>query len=610
MIYRYFFKLKICLFAAFFFAIFNGCATTKIVFDKPETSPALRNDESIILMPHQQKVINYLQDNPEVKGILINHYMGTGKTFLALGFAEINQHDQVIILAPSYLKNSWHQQMNDFQVKDQKRYTFLSFENAIKNINPNMFVDKILIIDEAHNFIKHLNSDDEKQNESFARLFEEARLAKRILGLTGTPIYQDVSDIALLLNLVSGKDLLTFSREQFRVNYSKKMPVRSFWRGKLFESNIIYITLPVFFSFLSFALFATPLAIIPGVALGASVIPLVNNVAAPLTHYHLREGNYGELIPHIEKHLSYFRFENPSSEDFPSQSIIEKSVPYNTAQMDFFLRYREEDLNAEELTEILKEKQPLINPSYVAVDLSRINKNLKLKPGNGREIGNLSIPNNDNVSPKFISLVKEINNSPGKVAIYSNYYHNGIKKFYDYLCSINMCDQAVIIDPSESDALQAQKIAAYNQDKKRIILFTFTEGVSLFKTRQLHILEPVLNQAILEQVIGRAVRYRSHASLKEAERHVDVYLWQSTLPSWDWASYQLKRQNWRLRYGELSQHSNWGSGISQLDKNYYQKLSSPDQQCVLDLEKLKRDSAQIIQTIKENSIETVVEAKH
>ena len=167
-----------------------------------------------------------------------------------------------------------------------------------------------------------------------------------------------------------------------------------------------------------------------------------------------------------------------------------------------------------------------------------------------------------------------------------------------------MGDKAVIIDPSESDAIQAQKINEYNSDKKTIILFTFTEGVSLFKTRQLHVLEPVLNQAILEQVIGRAVRYRSHAALKESERHVDVFLWQSTLPSWDWDSYQLKRQNWRLRYGELSQHSNWGTGASQLDKNYYQKLFSPDEQTVLELEKLKRNSAEIVQTIKEHSIES------
>ena len=343
-------------FAISLLLIFSAsCASHKAPLIKPVAVPLLKGPEEITLMPHQQKVINYLNDNPDVKGILINHYMGTGKTFLSLGFAE-NRHDEVVILAPSYLKNSWQQHMNDFKIKNKKRYQFLSFDEAIEKIAPNMFANKILIIDEAHNFIKYLNSDSEKQNERYAQLFQQARLAKRILGLTGTPIYQDVSDIAVLLNLVSGEDLLTFSRGQFRVEYSKKMPLRSFWRGQLFESNLFYLTLPVFFSFLSFALFATPLAIIPGAALGASVIPLANNVVAPLTHYQMRAGNYGELIPHMEKYVSYFRFENPSSEDFPSQTIIERAVPYSTAQMDFFLRYIEEDLTASELIRIIKRK--------------------------------------------------------------------------------------------------------------------------------------------------------------------------------------------------------------------------------------------------------------
>src|SRR5690606_27006756 len=152
--------------------------------------------------------------------------------------------------------------------------------------------------------------------------------------------------------------------------------------------------------------------------------------------------------------------------------------------------------------------------------------------------------------------------------------------------------------------IQEKKINNYNNDKKSIILFTFSEGVSLFKTRQLHIMEPVLNEAIFEQVIGRAVRYRSHASLKESERHVDVFVWQSALPTWDWQSYQLKRQNWRARYGELSQHSNWGSGISQIDKNYDQKLFSPDQHTKMSLEKLQRNSMKMLKTLEQHSIET------
>ena len=41
-------------------------------------------------------------------------------------------------------------------------------------------------------------------------------------------------------------------------------------------------------------------------------------------------------------------------------------------------------------------------------------------------------------------------------------------------------------------------------------------------TKILQILEPSWNQPNLDQVMGRAIRYKSHASLPENERHVEI----------------------------------------------------------------------------------------
>lgn len=556
-----------------------------------------------ILMPHQRYPIEYLINNPEIKGLLINHYMGTGKTYLALGFCEYYQDKEVIILGPSYLRNNWLSQIKTYGLKNSKRFKFLSFENAIESLDRGLFKNKLLIIDEVHNFVKYLNSEDEQQNQLFAKLFEETKDAQRILGLTGTPIYNNISDIALLLNLVSGENLLTLNQERFRVEYSQKDNVKSFWRGELFESNMLYLSLPVFFSFLSFAVLATPLAIIPGAALGVAAIPVVNTMLTPLSHYDLRKGNFAGLTEHINKYLSYFRFENPSSEDFPSKTIKEMPVPYNVAQMDYFIRFMEEDLLDKELKMLLQGFGDKYSDNYIKLSNSKITKTLKARPGSGREIGNLSLPNKEDTPPKFLEIEKLMRESPGKIGVFSSFYENGIKPLYDYLCDQNLCEDIVILNPVDSDEDQAKKIDAYNQDKKKIILFTFSEGVNLFKTRQLHILEPVLNPAILEQAIGRAVRYRSHASLPPEQRHVDVYLWRSELPRWDWDSYQVKRQNWLKRYGELSEYSNWGVGRSQIDKNYYDKLMSPDEKTDKARQKLERDSKEIMTIFKDFSIE-------
>jgi hypothetical protein len=49
------------------------------------------------------------------------------------------------------------------------------------------------------------------------------------------------------------------------------------------------------------------------------------------------------------------------------------------------------------------------------------------------------------------------------------------------------------------------------------------EGITLRNTRQVHILEPFWNEARIEQIIGRAVRFCVHKDLPLDERKVDVF---------------------------------------------------------------------------------------
>jgi hypothetical protein len=51
------------------------------------------------------------------------------------------------------------------------------------------------------------------------------------------------------------------------------------------------------------------------------------------------------------------------------------------------------------------------------------------------------------------------------------------------------------------------------------------EGVSLFRVRQVHILEAYWNHSRLEQIYGRAVRYCSHKRLPKEKRNVTIYIY-------------------------------------------------------------------------------------
>ena len=49
------------------------------------------------------------------------------------------------------------------------------------------------------------------------------------------------------------------------------------------------------------------------------------------------------------------------------------------------------------------------------------------------------------------------------------------------------------------------------------------EGISLFNTRQVHVMEPYWNNVRIQQVVGRAIRLCSHMNLPWEERTVDVF---------------------------------------------------------------------------------------
>ena len=55
-----------------------------------------------------------------------------------------------------------------------------------------------------------------------------------------------------------------------------------------------------------------------------------------------------------------------------------------------------------------------------------------------------------------------------------------------------------------------------------------SEGISLKNVRQVHILESYWNDVRIKQVVGRAVRANSHIALPAKERHVDIYMYQTT----------------------------------------------------------------------------------
>jgi SNF2 family DNA or RNA helicase len=149
-------------------------------------------------------------------------------------------------------------------------------------------------------------------------------------------------------------------------------------------------------------------------------------------------------------------------------------------------------------------------------------------------------------STKFYEIMKRIDTSPGPVFVYSNFLtHGGLLPFIQVLKHRGYTDvlkkqggklHYAVWSGSETSRNREMIRNLYNSDanmKGRVIKViigspAMKEGISLFNTRQIHILEPYWNMSRLWQIIGRGIRFCSHKNLPARDRKVNVYMYLAT----------------------------------------------------------------------------------
>ena len=182
-------------------------------------------------------------------------------------------------------------------------------------------------------------------------------------------------------------------------------------------------------------------------------------------------------------------------------------------------------------------------------------------------------------SPKYAAMLANMRTSPGPVLVYSNFKtleglgifasalrfsaerymqldlvkaggsweipaeimkpeHRGRPRFVIYSGDQDLDKRRLLLQLYNADvrglpprlSAQCQELmgdATDNRDGRICRAFMITqsgaEGISLFNTRQVHVMEPYWNNVRLQQVIGRAIRLCSHMNLPWADRTVDIF---------------------------------------------------------------------------------------
>ena len=606
------------------------------------------------LFKHQRIVRDYMQLKSPYRGILLYHGLGTGKTLSAIAISEIFVNEkEVIVLLPANLENNFFEELykfgnetyikkkhwikkegkkswktdnskesnyNTLNAKDKleidvlikrriaKRMTFIRYnglnKERFKQLSPTLFENKIIIIDEVHNFISRVVNNSPIFKSLYKMILNATNI--KLVCLSGTPLINYPQEFALIMNLIAGPlniyKVKLFKKSMQNIHFLENDDrIQSVIQPKA-DHNELHILLNKDVD-----------DSIHNILEDNNIVSLKNGVTSQHTYriplnekiiwHHVKgiSNKEKESIDFFKNSIkglvSYFYYYDPV--EYPVQKPIK--IEYITMSDMQFKEYREarriefsnenpdEDddnnftttkINNTMFKNINLDKKKFEDFFYFKV-LSRVICNYvfpnvkKQRLANkkvdvdtffqlAKSKGYFKLDQLDTYAPKIVRILKNMKKTPGPYLIYSQYRTvEGLGALEEVLKEQKYSEIRVKKSKGEL-RLKADK----SIDAKHFIVFSNTsyiqilmdvfnknysnlpksinddlmtlqnknidvimitqagsEGISLKGVRQVHVLEPYWNYVRLMQIIGRAVRAKSHIHLAKDEQVVDVYLY-------------------------------------------------------------------------------------
>jgi superfamily II DNA or RNA helicase len=218
-------------------------------------------------------------------------------------------------------------------------------------------------------------------------------------------------------------------------------------------------------------------------------------------------GSVDTLKERVEGTISYFK--KSHDEHYPKSINTIIKVDMSNGQISEYRHYLKKILSLDNIQHI----------DYSILDKRKVNNFLNVT----RQLSN-TLENSPDF-PKIIAIWEYIKTAPKPLIVYSNYLANGILPLTVHLDK-NKISYALYFG-EQTEEKRNKIIDNYNQRKLDVLLITSagSESLDLKNTRSIHIMEPHWNESKINQIIGRAIRYNSHASLPESERTVEIVRW-------------------------------------------------------------------------------------
>lgn len=217
--------------------------------------------------------------------------------------------------------------------------------------------------------------------------------------------------------------------------------------------------------------------------------------------------NIQDFMDKITNTISYYK-KTPDS-NYPTTKTIIKKVDMNNAQITEYRFYIKKILSLDNIQHI----------DYSVLDKKKVNNFLSVT----RQLSNTV--NNSSDSPKIQEIFNYIMSNEKPAVVYSNFLNNGVLPLSLLLSKANI--KYGIYHGEQTEEKRNKIIDNYNNKLIDVLLITTagSESLDLKNTRQIHIMELHWNESKINQIIGRAIRYKSHEDLKVSDRTVTIIKW-------------------------------------------------------------------------------------
>jgi len=525
-----------------------------------------KNNDEIIkktLFDYQRYIFNYLVFT-DARGILLYHSVGSGKTLTSISIAEEFRKlgQDIIILSSKSLQNNYKKEIKTYlnlsnddkkindddadKIINQYKFVTSNAKNMIQSLDDKLtsfmtkykskeddstinLENKVIIIDEAHNLFNSIVNGSKIANEFYDIIMNTKKI--KLIFLTGTPIINNPFEIAVAFNMLYGKIISNDKSLNNKKNYHTILPEYYADFQKYFvdiSSNSL-----------------------------KNEDKFKNRIYGLVSYY---GDMYNNIVKSIKDDIKILK----AKENYPDRLPIKiETIEMSLIQNIEYMKAR--DIEKKETSKFYGQND--IIGSSIVKEKNAVSTSYRIK---SRQLSNIYIPdvqeltlyNFNKYSPKIVSMYNNIKTNHKKQIslVYSTFLDSGLLSFVKYLELNNYTSYS---DNSDSEKLHYAIFSGQqtSEEKENIIKIcnseenksgdlisilliskSGAEGLDLKNVRSVHIMEPYWNYSLIEQIIARAVRYKSHELLPKEEQNVQTYIYLS-----DYNSEFLKKEKDKIK---------------------------------------------------------------